>query len=65
VLLGTAQGFGFSQMTTVFFFYPSGYGVSLGGVYVVWALVIAILYPFCRWMAFLKAQRRDWWLSYI
>jgi uncharacterized membrane protein len=65
VLLGMAQGFGFSQMRTVFFFYPSGYGVSLGGVYVVWALVIAILYPYCRWLASLKAQRRDWWLSYL
>jgi hypothetical protein len=52
-------------MMTVFFFYPSGYGVSLGGVYVVWVLVIAILYPFCRWMVSVKAQRRDWWLSYL
>jgi uncharacterized membrane protein len=65
VLLGMAQGFGFNQMTTVFFFYPGGYGIPLGGVYLVWAIVIAILYPFCRWMVSVKAQRRDWWLSYL
>jgi len=34
-------------------------------VYVVWALVIAILYPYCRWVAGVKARRRDWWLSYL
>jgi hypothetical protein len=65
VLLGVAQGFGFSQMTTVFFFYPAGYGISLGGVYLAWALVIAVLYPFCRRVSVLKAERRNWWLSYV
>jgi uncharacterized membrane protein len=65
VVLGRLQGFSFRQMTTVFLFYPSGYGVSLIGVYAVWMLVIAILYPFCRWVAGVKSQRRDWWLSYL
>jgi uncharacterized membrane protein len=65
VMLGLAQGFELDQMTTVFLFYPEGYGLSLAGVYVVWALVIAILYPFCRWVAGVKARRRDWWLSYV
>ena len=50
---------------TVFLFYPKGYGVALLGVYVVWLLVIAMLYPFCRWVAAVKARRRDWWLSYV
>jgi uncharacterized membrane protein len=65
VILGRLQGFGFRQMMTVFLFYPKGYGVGLAGVYVAWALVIAILYPYCRWVARVKAQRRDWWLSYL
>ena len=65
VLLGVMQGFRANQLTTIFFFYPEGYGVSLPAVYAVWALVIAMLYPFCRWMAALKARRRDWWLSYV
>jgi uncharacterized membrane protein len=65
VALGLAQGFSLGQMTTIFLFYPGGYGISLAGVYVVWALVIAMLYPFCRWMVSVKARRRDWWLSYL
>jgi len=65
VILGTLQGFSISQMMTVFLFYPKGYGLSLKGVYAVWMLVIAVLYPFCRWVAAVKARRRDWWLSYL
>lgn len=65
IALGVAQGFSPSQMFTVFLFYPKGYGVPLWGVYVVWALVIAMLYPFCKWVEGVKARRRDWWLSYL
>lgn len=65
VALGMAQGHRPGQMFTVFLFYPDGYGVPLWGVYVVWALVIAMLYPLCRWVAGVKARRRDWWLSYL
>ena len=65
LILGLFQGFGFRQMMTVFLFYPNGYGVGLTGVYVAWMLVIAILYPYCRWVAKVKAKRRDWWLSYL
>jgi hypothetical protein len=46
-------------------FYPKGYGVGLPEVYVVWVLVVALLYPFCRWVAGVKARRRDWWLSFV
>ena len=65
VALGVVQGFRPGQMFTIFLFYPKGYGVPLWGVYALWALVIAILYPFCRWVAGVKARRRDWWLSYL
>ena len=54
-----------SQFLTFSFFFPQGYGVGLPGVYVVWLLVIVALYPFCRWVAAVKARRRDWWLSYL
>ena len=65
VVLGVAQGFEAEQMLTLFRFYPPDYGITLVGVYAVWLLVIAVLYPFCRWVAALKARRRDWWLSYV
>jgi uncharacterized membrane protein len=65
VLLGVIQGFDVRQLMTIFFYYPKGYGVGLPGVYTVWILVVALLYPFCRWVASVKARRRDWWLSYV
>lgn len=42
-----------------------GLGFSLPWVYVAWIVVLALLYPLCRWWAALKARRRDWWLSYL
>ena len=63
--LGVVQGFDARQFMTVFLFFPKEYGVGLFGVYAVWLLVLALLYPFCRWVAALKARRRDWWLSYV
>jgi uncharacterized membrane protein len=65
VVLGVAQGFSVQQMMTLMTFYPMGYGIELPGVYLVWALVVAILYPFCRLVAGVKARRQDWWLSFV
>jgi uncharacterized membrane protein len=40
-------------------------GIGLGGVYLVWLLVLVLLYPVCRWFAELKSSRRGWWWSYL
>ncbi|HTZ60766.1 MAG TPA: heparan-alpha-glucosaminide N-acetyltransferase domain-containing protein [Acidobacteriaceae bacterium] len=45
--------------------FPGNYGYPLWVVFVVWGLVIAMLYPVCRWYAELKQRRKDWWLSYL
>jgi len=65
VLLGMIQGFPARAFFTVSFFFPKGYGVGLLAVYALWAAVIILMYPFCRWAAGVKARRRDWWLSYV
>jgi uncharacterized membrane protein len=65
VLLGLIQGFSLDQTMTSSRFYPKGFGVGLPEVFIVWALVVAALYPLCRWVAGVKARRRDWWLSYV
>jgi len=65
LMLGMRQGFEPHQLMTFPPFYPQGYGISLAGVYLVWAAVIAALYPFCRWVASVKARNRSWWLSYV
>jgi uncharacterized membrane protein len=65
VVLGLIQGFTLAQMMTSGRFYPRGFGVSLPAVFLVWALLVVLLYPLCRWVAGVKARRRDWWLSYV
>jgi uncharacterized membrane protein len=45
---------------------PPGFGFSLGVVYVVWALVLLLLYPLCKWYAGYKTRHRhNRWLQYI
>lgn len=65
VALGAWQGFEPRQMMTIMFFYPKGFGIGLAGVYAVWVAVVVALYPFSKWVASVKARRRDWWLSYV
>lgn len=65
LLLGVAQGFDAGQFVTHYRFFPQGFGVSLGGVYLIWIAVVIALYPLCRWVTAVKARRRDWWLSYV
>jgi uncharacterized membrane protein len=63
--LGIVQGFAAEQFLTPWRFYPKGYGVGLLGVYLIWIAVVVMLYPLCRWVAGVKARRKDWWLSYV
>jgi uncharacterized membrane protein len=42
-----------------------GDGLPLWSVYVGWVIVLAAIYPLCRWWAQVKRTRRDWWLSYM
>jgi uncharacterized membrane protein len=65
IVLGVLQGFRASQFFTLSFLFPMGYGLGLPGVYAVWLLVVASLYPLCTWVGAVKARRRDWWLSYL
>jgi hypothetical protein len=40
-------------------------GFSLPVIYVVWLIVLALLYPLCRWFAELKARGTGWYWSYL
>jgi uncharacterized membrane protein len=44
---------------------PPGWGYSLPLVYLAWVLVVAAMYPVCRWFAAVKQRRTDAWLSYV
>ena len=50
---------------TPFLFRPLGAGFNLGGVYLIWLLVIILLYPLCKWYGRYKATHHHWWLSYL
>jgi uncharacterized membrane protein len=65
VAFGVWQGFKAREFLTYSFFFPKGYGIALPGVFAVWLLVVAALYPLCRWVSAVKARRQDWWLSYL
>jgi hypothetical protein len=43
----------------------NGTGLPLPIVFLTWILVLAILYPLCRWFADVKRRRSHWWLSYL
>jgi uncharacterized membrane protein len=67
VALWLAVGFDFQQLRGfgVQAVPPEGLGLSLAGTYAAWILIMAALYPVCRWFAGVKRRRRDWWLSYL
>jgi uncharacterized membrane protein len=44
---------------------PPGWDLGLPFVYLMWALVVVLLYPACRWYAGLRASGRYPWLSYL
>ena len=44
---------------------PPGWGLSLPGLYLVWAVVVCLLYPLCRWFAGVKQRSSEPWLSYL
>lgn len=44
---------------------PPGWGLSLPLVYLIWAFVVVVLYPLCRWFAALKQRSQNPWLGYL
>ena len=48
-----------------FRFVVAGEGYSLPVVYLVWLVVVAALYPVCRWFSEYKKRRGSWWLGYL
>jgi uncharacterized membrane protein len=45
--------------------YPPDFGYNLWVTYGIWVVVLACLYPLCRWYAYIKTIRRSRWLSYF
>jgi uncharacterized membrane protein len=45
--------------------FPDGFGYDLWVTYVMWAAIVAALYPACLSFSRVKETRRGWWLSYL
>jgi len=67
VALFLTEGFDFTQLRGfgAHAAPPAGLGLSLPATYAAWILIMAALYPACRWFANVKRRRHDWWLSYL
>jgi uncharacterized membrane protein len=67
VLTGLARGFSVAWMFSPAALGPppEGWPLSLPGIYVAWAVVLAVLYVPCRWFAGVKARHPGGWLSYL
>jgi uncharacterized membrane protein len=68
VIVFFMQGFGAKDIVSPnnpFFFKPNGIGFSLPGLYLVWILIVALLFPICKRFADYKSSHKQWWLSYI
>lgn len=50
-----------------FFFKPNDprFGYGLLGIYIVWLIVIAVLFPLCKKYNEYKSTHQKWWLSYL
>lgn len=44
---------------------PTGFGYTLGIVYIVWMSVVVALYPVCKWYNRYKSTHSYTWLSYV
>jgi uncharacterized membrane protein len=65
--MGRDVGGLFDYMINVFL-HPerfAGLGFPLPGVYLAWVVVLALLYPVCRWWQQVRARERKWWMSYL
>jgi uncharacterized membrane protein len=63
--IALTMGYGTALLSDDIMSVPQQWGFGLPVVYLAWLLVVATLYPACRWFAAVRRRRDDWWLSYL
>lgn len=69
IILIYAQGFTWGDMQTTPFGFgrpAAGFGLGLVGVLVIWVVIVALLYPLCKWYAgYKKNHPSTFWSRYL
>jgi uncharacterized membrane protein len=73
IIVGICQGFKWTDMVGLSGLLSSAsvpvlktYGLSLGGTYLMWIIIVSALYPLCKWYDRYKTNHKEkWWLSYL
>ena len=69
LIVAELTGFGWQKMIIDAISFTEalkGFGFGLIGVYLIWILIIAMLYPLCKKFDTYKQNHKDkWWLSYL
>lgn len=68
IILFFAMGYTSKQIVNPnshFVFAPYSWGFGLGGVYLIWLVVVVIMYWPCKCFGNYKRTHRQWWLSYL
>ncbi|HVG15635.1 MAG TPA: hypothetical protein VM935_11765, partial [Chitinophagaceae bacterium] len=60
------SGYGLNDLKLQpFYFRPARFGFDLWAVYAIWASVVLMLYPLCKWYNKYKMNHNHWVLSYV
>lgn len=68
MILFFVEGYGPESIrspNSLFLFRPVEFGYPLWVVYLMWAALVALLYPLCKWYDRYKSAHTHWWLSYL
>jgi len=65
VIIGIYQGFPAEKLLTVPWRFPSGFGVGLGWVYLIWVGAVLLLHPICDWYAGLRERKPASLIRYL
>lgn len=65
LIMGVAVGYKASDFMVGFWAFPEGYGFGLIGAYLVTFIIVAALYPVCKWYAGLKKRSKNPLLTYL
>lgn len=65
LVAGVVEGYPVADLAVLHLFRPEGFGFGLPAVYLLTAVMVAMLYPLSRWYDRVKRRGTGWWWSYL